>query len=617
MRRFCLVAAVVGGILTHLVAQRNVAWASETVGNDPLGEKNVTATLISPRQDYFLGENIMIRYRLENTGKAPVRYEIGAFYPMLRRNDGYRISAVLLDDNGQPSTQSAPAIPGPENRGGRITHWELLPGQIHQHTLYLPRYFRFEKPGKYRIRIANVARLDPDKEFSAAEITLTLKLPTAKEARAVYERMKKLPDEPVAGIENAFDTEIADFEALHQPIYLPILAEFAAKKDGNALTGIGKSHTAEATAALAKLIEPALNANDLDFALLVYLQLEDRLPNPRYYQNEKTDPSYHKYNAPQRAFLEKVWRPEFAQPLRQLAGRLARDPGGKGLGDLSYIFECVGLPEDLPDLMRGYTQAIEATKTLPFETHQYFRPRGSAYNFRFSTRQLLARGAKVPTAPKTPGEAAVYFIALLERPDSRPADWPKQVVRWLQDDSPYLREFVLDHTPEPFPAAALDMLPQLMADEYIDLQIAACHVARTHPRPAYKEPLQTILLKGKEEHLLNAATKAGLANGLTNDRILEIWLNRLGGDDLAGKAVSRFLATILAADNCSSQQRELPETIRITFTARSKQFIEANREKLRDGHRFKIGDPEITEDLVPMGFGFHHQGKLWPAGNNQ
>ena len=156
MRRFCLIAAVVGGILTHLVAQRNVAWASETVGNDPLGEKNVTATLISPRQDYFLGENIMIRYRLENTGKAPVRYEIGAFYPMLRRNDGYRISAVLLDDNGQPSTQSAPAIPGPENRGGRITHWELLPGQIHQHTLYLPRYFRFEKPGKYRIRIANV-----------------------------------------------------------------------------------------------------------------------------------------------------------------------------------------------------------------------------------------------------------------------------------------------------------------------------------------------------------------------------------------------------------------------------------------------------------------------------
>ncbi len=228
----------------------------------------------------------------------------------------------------------------------------------------------------------------------------------------------------------------------------------------------------------------------------------------------------------------------------------------------------------------------------------------------------MTRGAKVPIAPKTPGEAAVYFIALATRPDFRPADWSEQVVRWLKEDPPYLREFVLDHTPEPFPAAALDLLPQLLAHEYIDLQIAACHVARKHPRPAFKEPLQAILQKGKEEHLLNAATKAGPANGLTNDLILEIWLNRLGGNDLEGQAVSRFLEMILAADTCSSR-RDLPEATRTAFLARAKKFIEANREKLRDGHRFKIGDPEITVDLVPMGFTFYHQGKQWPAENNR
>jgi hypothetical protein len=616
MRRSILLAAIMSSILGHLEDQNVLAGAAETSGNEPLGEKNYRATLVSPRQDYLLGENILIRYRLENTGNVPLHYEKGASYPTLRRNDGYRISAVLLDDKGQPSGEMAPAIPGPSHHGGPITDWELMPGKGYEQTLYLPRYLRVEKPGTYRIRIANVERMDPDKVLSAAEITLTLKMPTAKEARAIYERMKKLPDGPVAEIGEALDTEIADFEALHQPIYLPILAERAADKDVSAFLGLGKIHTAEATAALAKLIEPALSANDPDFALLVYRQLEDRLPNPRYYHHEKTDPNYHQSYAPQRAFLEKVWRPEFAKPLRQLASRLARDPDGNGLGVLSYIYECVGLPEDLPDLMRGYSQAIEATKTLPFETHQYFRPRGAAYDFQFSTPQLLARGAKIPTAPNTPGEAAVYFIALATRPEFRPADWPEQVVRWLKDDSPYLREFVLDHTPEPFPVAALDMLPQLMTHEYIDLQIAACHVARTHPRPANKVPLQTILLKGKEEHLLNAATKASPANGLTNDLILEIWLNRLGDNDLAGTAVSRFLRMILAADDCSSR-RDLPEATRINFTARAKQFIETNREKLRDGHRFKIGDPEITEELVPMGFTFHHQGQLWPPGNNR
>ena len=66
-------------------------------------------------------------------------------------------------------------------------------------------------------------------------------------------------------------------------------------------------------------------------------------------------------------------------------------PGDKGLNELSYIFECVGQREDLADLAKGYTRSIEATRTLPFETHQYFRPRGSAYSFRFSTRGNFRR----------------------------------------------------------------------------------------------------------------------------------------------------------------------------------------------------------------------------------
>ncbi len=214
MRRSILVALNVGCMLVHLVAQDAFTRASETTGNEPLGAKNYTVKLISPRQDYFLGENILIRYRLENTGNVALHYEKGGFYPTLRRNDGYRINAVLLDDKGQPSGEMAPAIPEPGNHGGPITHWELMPGKMYEQTLYLPRYLRFEKPGTYRIRVANVERLDPSKELSAAEITLTLKMPNAKEARAVYERMKKLPDGPVAEIGEALDTEIADFEAL-------------------------------------------------------------------------------------------------------------------------------------------------------------------------------------------------------------------------------------------------------------------------------------------------------------------------------------------------------------------------------------------------------------------
>jgi HEAT repeat protein len=593
-------------------------WAGQQPGPAPAGKAGAKpaykVTVTPQRQEYFLGENILVHYRLENTGKEPVRYEKGGFFPTLRRNDGYRVTAKLLDDQGRPTGESAPAIPEPANFGGPVTHWELPPGGVYEQTLYLPRYLRFEKPGRYRVRVANVIRLEPEKELSAGETTLTLKQPTLAQARAVYQRMKQLPAGPVAGSGERSDTEIADFEALLQPVYLKILAEQAARKDQGALAGLGKILTAEATAALVKLIEQALVADDLDFALLVYRQVEGRLPNPRWYDFEPNNPAAGQQDAGRRALVAQVWRPEFAGALRRLAARLARDPAARGLGDLSYIYECVGMPEDLPDLARGYTKAIEATKTLPFETHQYFRPRGAAYGYRFATRRLLDRGAKAPVPPQTAGEAAVFFLALASQKDFRPAGWQDQAVRWLKDETPYLREFVLDHLPEPVPAAVLDLLPQQLAHEYIDLQIAACHVARKHPRPAFRQPLLQILKTGKEEHLLNAATVAGPPNGLTNDRILEVLLGRLGNDDLGGKGVVRLLLLILD-DNQGRAEFQLTDAVRTATVARWRRFLEQNRPRLRQGRRFRIGDPEITPDLFPPGFQFYHQGKLWPPGN--
>jgi HEAT repeat protein len=569
-------------------------------------KRGAGVTLTPQRREYFLGENILVHYRLANAGKEPVRYEKGGFYPELRRNDGYRVTAVLLDEKGRPTAERAPAIPEPPNHGGPVTHWELPPGGIYEQTLYLPRYLRFEKPGRYRVRIANVVRLEPTQELSAGEMTLTLKLPTPAEARAVYERMKRLPAGPVAATGERSDTEIQDFQALLHPVYLSVLSASAARKDSDAVAGLGKIHTAEATAALVKLIEQALAGDDLDFALVAYRQVEGRLPNPRWYANERTDAS-------RRAFVERVWRPACSKGVRQLAGRLARDPVGRGLGDLSYILECVGVAEDLPDLARGYTKAIEATRTLPFETHQYFRPRGSAYSYRFAVRQLLARGAKVPPAPKTPGEAAVYFIAQSDRKDFRPPGWQEQAVRWLKHETPYVKEFVLEHLPEPVPAAVLDLLPRLLADEYIDLQIAACHTARRHPRPAFRQPLLTILRTGKEEHLLNAAAAAGPPNSVTNDQVMEIWLTRLGNDDLGGAGVVRLLLAVLD-DNQGRGELKLTDAVRVATVARWQRFIEENRARLRRGQRFRIGDPEITPDLFPPGFQFYHKGKLWPTG---
>ena len=577
------------------------------VPRGPMGH----VTLLHDRNEYLLGENILIHYRLENPGTEPLPYEKGGFYPGLRRNDGYTITAVPVDQNGKQIGPPLEGIPKPQNFGGPDSAWTLKPGEAYEQTLYLPRYLRLDKPGRYRVRIVNGDRMDAERRFATGLTTITLKLPSPQEARAVYQRMKKLPREPVAGISERRDRVIADFEAMLHPVYLPILLEYARKGDRDALPSIGKMHTVESTQALIALVEQGLRADDVNLSLAAYGRMGERLPNPRFYLHgdNVVMPEYY---APQRRFVERVWRPAFAAPLRRLAARLARDPEAKALGTISFIYECVGTAEDMPDLIRGYTKSIEATKTLPFETHQYFRPRGSAYGYRFSTRQLLGRGAKVPTAPQTPGAAAVYLIAMQMRNDFRPADWPEQVTRWLKYETPYLREFVLEHMPEPIPEGALEMLPELLAHDYVDLQIAACHTAKKHPREACRKPILAILQTETEKNLLNAAASAGPANGITNDRIMEVWLDRMDNDEQNGKWVVRLLLTILEDNQARSQKKLDPEITKAT-KARWGRFIQEHREKLRKGHRFKLGDPEITADLFPPGFRFYFKGKPWPA----
>src|SRR5438874_2486507 len=98
------------------------------------------------------------------------------------------------------------------------------------------------------------------------------------------------------------------------------------------------------------------------------------------------------------------------------------------------------------------------------------------------------------------------MLALASQKDFRPPDWPDVVTRLLGKDPPYLKEVVLDHMPTPVPRAVLDQLPLLIAHDYVDLAIAACHLARQYPQPSFQEPLLTVLKKGREQYLLNAAS---------------------------------------------------------------------------------------------------------------
>jgi hypothetical protein len=555
------------------------------------------------RDEFLLGEDIAIRYRVENAGQGPLHYEKGAFFPDYRWNDGYSVAAVPIDEGGRVTggpLEPANFVDESEARTGPQGAWTLAPGEAYEDTLHLPASIRMDRQGRYRVRISNHDRFAPDRELSAGEVVLFFGEPTPEQARALFEAKKALPRGPKA-------TEAMDFRALIHPVYLPLLLEKGKEGDRDALIGLGAMRDFKSTEALIEVIRHSLRYESLELALSSFGELRERLPDPRLQETKDYPP-----DARRLKLIERTWRPEFAGTARELARHIARDPRPIGLDETADIYRCVGIAEDLPDLCAAYAKSIERTKTLPFETQQYFRPRGSAYGFRFATMALLGRGAAAPAEPRTPGEMAVYMIALKTHGEFRPKDWPEQVERWLKMDPPYIREMVLDYMPEPVPEGALALLPGLLGNEYVDLQIAACRVAEKHPRDLFRAPLARILEKGSEEHLLDAVTKAAPPNGVPKDAVLEILIGRIG--DLHGRAVEKLLGAVVEGD-VARLEPDLSTEAGNAAAARWRRFIEENREKLRKGVRFRLGDPEITADLFPKGFQYYHDGKPWPEDN--
>jgi hypothetical protein len=586
---------------------------------------SIQASIMLDRKEFLLGESIAVDFEMINKGKEPASYGGGSFYPTLRIAEAFRISAVMVDENGKAVGEPVVNWPMPQDFGGPMSNWKLEPGETNSTTLFVTRYVRFREPGRYRLKIENVDKFNNKTVHAIGETFVTLKQPTAEQARSVYQRMKQAPRKAWDDGRSRFLGDAADFETMHQPIYLLVLKEFAEQGDLDALPSLERMESLEANEMLVSVIARTLDRDDWQMARICYQSLKQSLPFPNWFDEINGDS-----NKADRERVARTWKAEFNPVLTRLARRLTQEvtsPDDKNrvprsmveaqglLVDIDYIYRCIGGPEDFGDCLKAYEMSIELTKTLPFETHQYFRPRGSAFGLGHTVVRMMRRGAKPPIPPTHRGEAAAFVIALRTQDGFRPPGWEDEIIRWARNDTPYLSELILQYTRSPVPERLLDMLPEMLGDQYVDLAIAACHIAKMNPRKTFREPIQQILEKGREKHLLNAAAAAGPPNGVTNDKIMEIWLSRMDNQDLGGEAVLRLLLTILE-DNQNRSEKELSPQVATDTKARWQRFITEHRDKLSAGHQFKISDPEITPDLFPPGFQFYRDRIPWPPENS-
>jgi hypothetical protein len=553
--------------------------------------------LLLDKERYFLGENILIHFFVENRGRESFSINLGGDYRFASRH--LRFSVTATDAQGREVPDPDPS--GFCMGGGLVGDVEVKPGEKHIEDLPLLRYCRFEKAGIYRLRVSHDLgwNLIRGRKLPVASATITLVEPNAEQARKVveemYQRLKKDGDRQVTS---------TDFSTLAHPVYLPILAPRAAQGDENALLALGNIPTPEATAALIRL----LDHKDASFARKATQTLNFRLPDPQLQGKlGKRNPFDNDHGTQRRWLAERSWRAEFAPAVRK-AGRellLVRvDTVSLRCG--AFILECLGEKEDLPFLARALDWAAFRASKQPLEEDVYPRPRGACQELLRAARMMGLRGVAPPLPPRSSGEMILFAAAIGARPQFRPDGWEATYARLLQAELPYVREVGLGNLPIPPPPTLLKLLPALLRDKNIDVQIAACKVAGKVKNPELREPLLRVLESAREKWLFHAANDAAYELNLRLERI-NVLVSRLDEKGMAAACLER-LASIILSD-LSSYSSLTAEGLDVTAGRACKatwlRFMREHGEELRVGKKFSLADPAFPRKELFPGFTFY------------
>ncbi|MBN1360661.1 MAG: hypothetical protein JW993_08720 [Sedimentisphaerales bacterium] len=568
--------------------------------------ENARVVLSTGKDEYFLGENILVHFKLENTGGPAFEAEFGGDYRAAPRHLRFVVSGI--DASGRPV---ADPCPNSMCMGGLGGPRPITPEKPYYQSLPILRYLLFEEPGTYIVTMHHDCGWEETdgRKYPEARITLRLKHPSPVQASELVEVW--LAEPPYLGTVSGKKSDpYADFSVIRCAAYLEPLARHAAEGSENAVVGVGSIATPEATCVLVDLLDTA----DDEFRANVCRQLGARLPDP-YLEGllGKRNPFEDDRNAVRRRLIERSWRPEFTDEIREHAARFLADERKEWVATGAFFMECVGQPSDAVLVEQALDREVHRTLTLEFETRLYPRPRGACQELLRAAQVLLARGAPAPTRPVSDGQSMFFLLALKENETFRPDGWREMCDRLLRSDIPYVQEQTLIALPAPMPQPLRKHLAPILASGDIDASIEACRIIGRDKLIDQKDGVLKVCQTAKEDWLFRAAGNALHALGADYER-LEILVARLDEPGLLFDCLDSLKPIMF--DNTggggSSRNIDLEAEAR-RIKPKWQAFIHDHEAYLRAGGKFTLPDPNVPAEMFPEQYSITlKDGTRWP-----
>ncbi|MCX7046134.1 MAG: hypothetical protein NTX50_11695 [Candidatus Sumerlaeota bacterium] len=601
-------------------------WERSATKPVPDGAK---ITLETDRQEYFLGENILVHFILTNTGAQPFEAEFGGDYRGSSRHLRFKVTAT--DEAGNLAEDPDP---NPMCFGGMGGPRTLKPGEKFIQSLPLMRYRRIIQPGRYTITAKHDFgwKEEGERKRPIGVTTITLRLPDASQTESVVTQMEKLPENPDS-VWGQKTKEYADFSCLCQPVYLEPLIRRARAGNLRALAGIGSMATTQATQAL---IEMA-NAADAKLALDAALTLNGRLPDPEF-KKELPGRGPFRFDAMEsrRRLAEKSYDDKFTSQVRALAVKFLGLTETREIGCGAFMIQAVGTPDEAPAVIAALDRVLDPMVRPRHDANDNILDFPEPLPELMRAMQSLHKRGFTLNSGGLSGNAQImlWFAWLQNEPGPRPQRWLEMAEAFGTGSHYPLNEAVVRSIPSPMPLECAKFVEGALADRDYGVCRAACEVAGKSGRKEFYKPLLEIIATEPHEWLFRAAADAARDIATSNTArelatsdtapsysaeydLLEACADRLDDEHLYPIALDYLQTIFEGLPGGWSGRTDLTRSERLELRKQWKAFLTAHAADLRANKKFKLTDPALSGSVAAALFGHARSfqlpdGKIWP-----
>ena len=563
-------------------------------GTEPT-PKGAHITLHFDRTEYFLGEDVILNFILENKSEQPFTCSTGGDYRGASRALRFKVTAT--DEDGVEVED-----PNPDQtcRGGLGGSRVLKPGEQYTKSLSLMRYCDIAKPGKYTIHATHDfgwKKTDGKQVFG--EAVISFRRPSSSEAERIVAALEKAPEDR------------ADYGCLRQPIYLKPLVLRAAVGNENALQGINSIPTPEATAALIALA----GSTDTNLSLAAAMTLNTRLPDPEFEGKlPGRGPFRFDHRESRRRLAARSWDAKFSGDVRALAVKFLKRSDTPAIGSGAFMIQAVGTTNEAPAVMAALDRVLEPlVNPRRNPTDNIFNVPEPIPELRRALQSLESRGFTSGKNPSGQAELFEYFSELAGKPAPRPSEWLRMLEVFGENCRYPTREAALHSIPQPVPPECYALIKSRLTDQDLGVCRVACKVAGETGKREFRKPLLEIIATENHDWLLREASNACFALG-GGYELLTAWADRLGDEHLYPLALDNLAEVLEGLPGGWSTCSGLTRQERLELRRQWQMFLATHADELRQGKRFKVDDPAIKPALFGRARSWQFpDGRRWPA----